>query len=241
MDKFKVMMIDDDPDSIERVRLYLDSQLYSFSAVVDPREAILRAIDIHPDIIVLDIEMPEIKGFDVCKRLQSNIVTCNIPIIIYSVHGDDDSYVQYMDLGVNAVLEKLEKGNLTRLGATIERFTKKVYGQNEKLKIFKTQGHELRIQGDVNRIWLNGNERFLRPKVRKILAYLASKPGILVSSEDLLNQIYGGEDSLNRTPDDIHRLMHDLRDSIEPNPHVPIFIENKKRIGYRLIEGKINS
>jgi len=232
MKRHNVLMIDDDSESIERVHQYLDRDSFLFESSTDPFIGIEKAKELNPDIIILDIRM-SLPGYEVCKRLHSHPTTSGIPIIIYSVQGDeDDAYIHSLNLGVCAVLSK---GNLSRLVAAIDRFIKKDNDQNLRVTVFSRQGHELKIQGTADRVWVDGNEKFLRPKTRSVLGFLATRPGILVSSEDLVKVAYSDEDVFHRGPEDIHRLMHDLRTEIEPDPQHPLFIDSKKRVGYRVI------
>jgi DNA-binding response OmpR family regulator len=233
-------MIDDDPTAISRVGQYLDPQSYHFEATTDPMEGIRKIKENLPNIIVLDIKMPEMLGYEVCKRLHEHAVTRDIPIIIYSVFGDTvDTYINSLTVGAYAVLQKgdftvLEKGDLGRLVATIERFARIDLNNHTRVKTFRMKGYELKVQGEAERVWLNGKERFMRRKTQKILAFLISKPGIFIDSKELINVAFSEEDEYGRATDDIHRLIHDLRLELEPHPHNPIFIESKRRSGYRL-------
>jgi DNA-binding response OmpR family regulator len=228
-------MIDDDPDSYDRVYRYLDRERYDLHYVSDPHEGVELAKQLKPDSIILDIRMPELDGYNVCRRLRGHEVTQEVPIIIYSVDGDKDAaFIRSLDLGAHAVVEK-EK--LSRLEAALERFAGKEGLVAPLVRTFHREGHELRIQGEAERVWLDGEERFLRPKAYKLLACLAARPGVLIHSEELVEELYEGKDRYERGPEDVHRLVHDLRAQVEPNPREPVFIENVPRTGYCLSGG----
>lgn len=229
----KILMIDDEPDSIERVLLYLDPNSFALESTTDPLDGIEKAQKLIPDIIILDIDFPQMRGYEICKRLRSLESTRDIPIIIYSVHGDeDDAYIHGLDLGVYAVLHK---GNLSRLAAAVERFIDPMGDRNANIVRYSRGKHELRILGKADRVWLDDKEVFLRPKTRKILSFLGDHPGITISSNELIEIAYSKDEVFGRVVEDIHRLMHDLREQVEPNPKKPIFIESKRRVGYRLM------
>lgn len=229
---FRVVMIDDDPDSFNRVRSYLDPAKYELHYAADPFAGVKLTRELDPAIIILDIRMPGMDGFEVCKRIRDYDATRQVPIIVYSVVGDeDDTYIRSLNLGAHAVVGK---GKLSRLSASLERF---VAVEDIRLHTasFECAGHVMQIQGQAERVWVDGDEKLLRPKTRRLLALLTEKPSVLVSSTELIRMLYDGEECYNRGPGDVHRLVHDLRREIEPNPNDPIFIQNQPRRGYRLL------
>jgi DNA-binding response OmpR family regulator len=226
-----VLMIDDDPDSYDRVRRHLDREI-DLHYVSDPYKGIGLARELRPDAIILDLRMEGLDGYDVCRRLRGHAATEEIPIIIYSVDGDrDPAFIRSLDLGAHAVVEK---ERLSRLEAVLERFAGEESPVASPMHRFHREGHELKIQGEGERVWLDGQERILRPKARRLLACLVARPGVLIHSEELVEGLYEGKEKYNRGPEDIHRLVHDLRAKVEPNPKKPIFVENVRRTGYRL-------
>ena len=230
-----VFMIDDEKDSFDRVHLHLDPDMYDLHYASDPYTGIDQAKELNPDVIILDLRMEGLDGYDVCRRLHGYEATRRIPVIIYSVLGDtDDAFIRSLDLGAHVVVEK-EK--LSRLEAALERFAGKEALAAPPVRTFHREGHELKIQGEAERVWLDGEEQVLRPKTRKLLACLASRPGVLIPSEELVEELYDGEEKFAHGPGDIHRLIHDVRAKVEPNPREPVFIENVARTGYRLFGG----
>jgi len=227
-----VLMIDEDPDSYDRVRRYLDQDLYDLHYAPDPYEGVKLAKELQPDSIILDIRMPELDGYEICQRLRSHEATQGIPIIIYSVLGNEDlAFTRGYNLGAHAVVEK-EK--LSRLVAALRRFLGQESDVTPQVRRCVRERHELKIQGEAERVWLDDEEKILRPKARKLLACLASRPGVFFSSEELVEELYDVDERFERGPGDIHRLIHDLRAEVEPHPKDPLFIENVPRTGYRL-------
>lgn len=228
-----VLMIDDDTDSFDRVRRYLDRDIYDLQHVSDPHEGIDLARELKPDVIILDLRMDQLDGYDVCRRLRGHEATQEVPVIIYSVDGDKDAaFIRSLDLGAHAVVEK-EK--YSRLEAALDRFVG--YAPRPPIRRFYREGHELKIQGEAERVWLDGEEKVLRRLCRKVLASLAARPGVPIHSEELLEELYGVQEKFGHGPEDIHRLIHDLRAKVEPIPRRPLFIENVPRTGYRLLSG----
>jgi DNA-binding response OmpR family regulator len=224
-----VLMIDDDPDAFDRVYRYF-RDVYELHHEPDPFQGIEKAKELEPDAIILDLRMPELDGYEVCRRLRNDEKTHTIPIAVYSVDGDEDTaFVQSLDRGAYIVVEK---DKLKRLGAALERlFNEKRITTSTVYKVRKA-GNELIIQGKAERVWLNNEEKILRPLCRKLLARFVEKPGVTLTSDELVDLVY--EDQLGYAPHDIHRLVHDLRAEVEPNPESPLFIENVRRKGYRL-------
>ncbi len=230
-----VLMVDDDSESYDRVCRYLDRDLYDLHYCSDPYEGVELAKQLKPDVIILDLRMDELDGYDVCRRLRGYESTRRIPIIIYSIDGDKDAaFIRSLDLGAHIVVEK-EK--LSRLEAALERFAGEEGEVTSRVRRFYRDGHELKIQSEAERVWLDEEEKVLRPLARKLLACLVARPGVLIRSKELVEELYGTEEKFGRGPQDIHRLIHDLRVKVEPVPQQPIFIETVRRTGYRLFSG----
>ncbi len=232
-----VLMIDDELHSFDRVRRYLDQDMYRLYHASDPFQGVDLAKQLKPDVIILDIRMPEIDGYDVCQRLRNHEATQHVPIIIYSVlGGEDEAYIRGLNLGAHAVVKK---GKLSRLGATLERFVAEKEEREEekrpRIYEFRRQGHVLKIQGEAERVWLDGEEKILRPLCRKLLACLAKHPGVLISSEEIAQEVYGTDWEYAQGRESIHRLIHDLRAEVEPIPDQRLFIDSVRRVGYRLL------
>lgn len=229
MSKPVVLMIDNDPEAFDRVYRYF-RDVYELHYEPDPFQGIEKAKELKPNAIILDLRMPELDGYEVCRRLRNDEITQTIPIVVYSVDGDEDTaFVRSLDLGAYIVVEK---DKLKRLGAALERLVNKKSVIKSMIYKVCRGGHELKIQGGAERVWLDNKEKILRPLCRKLLAHFVKKPGVLITSDELVNLVY--EDQSGYTLHDIHRLVHDLRVEVEPNPGAPLFIENERRIGYRL-------
>lgn len=229
-----LLMIDDDPASFDRVQRYLDADMYCLHHATDPFEGVRLAKQLSPDIVILDIRMPDLDGYEACRRLQGQEATRSIPIVIYSVLGDqDDAYIRSLNLGAYAVVQK---GKLSRLSAALERFAgeDKARQRRPSMRKFRRQGYELRIQGEAERVWLDGQEKVLRPLERKLLSHLVEHSGVFVTTNQLGKAVWGKEWEY-LTKGSVYRLMNGLRAKLEPIPGKWLFVDSQPRIGYRLL------
>ncbi|MCG3209266.1 MAG: Transcriptional regulatory protein WalR [Anaerolineae bacterium] len=224
-----VLMIDDEPDSFDRVCRHLDQDIYDLHHTHDPHKGINWAKDLKPDAIILDLRMEGLDGYDVCRRLRDHESTQEIPVIIYSVDGEKDpAIIRSLDLGAHAVVEK---DRLSILEATLNRFIG--YKLGSPVRKFHREGHELKIQGETERVWLDGEEKVLRPLEGKVLACLAAQPGIFISTEQLGEAIWGMNWKY-MVKGNIHRLINSLRTKLVTTSGKRLFIDSRPRVGYRL-------
>lgn len=243
MTMHRLLMIDDEPDYFDQVRAFLDEDLYLIQHEVDPIKGVETAKQNPPDLVILDILMESLDGFGVVRRLQQHDMTSNIPIVFYSIVGDEDeTNIRGLGLGIDHIVYKGRKGALQLLEATIERLLTR--RNKKKTRSFRVEGHQLVLQGDeAERVWRDDRELTLSRHQRVILARLAVAEGDFLSTEDLCQLLYGDllEEKDWRLDLDMgrfYKFIHDLRARVEPDPGHPIFIANDRGMGYRLLEGE---
>lgn len=234
--KHSLLMIDDKQEDISQVRRFLDAHIYSLEGCTEPLDGVNLARQLQPDLIILDIQMEPLDGFGVIRRLQQLPETRHIPIVIFSIMGDEDETIlRSLGLGADHIVFKGRRQPLQILEATIEKQlrTKKL----ATVHLFQANGHQLKVVGNAESVWLNKEEVSLTRCERLILTRLIEAEGKYISTDELLNLIgkdCRGDELIYLSQGYAYKFVYDLRNRIEPDPSDPVFLESQRDLGYRL-------
>ena len=219
------ILVIDDEESIRRfLSLALSAQSYNIIEAVSGKEGIASAVAQTPDVIILDLGLPDMDGVEVTRSIR---VWTQTPIIILSVRGSESDKIAALDAGADDYLTKpFGIGELlARLRAAIRRSIKTT-GEPS----FKTGDLEVDLERRVVKI--SGHELQLTPNEYGLLKVLAVEAGKVITHKHLLNSVWGpeyiGEFHL------LHVNMSNLRRKIEPDPTRPLYIITEPGVGYRL-------
>ena len=224
--KKKLLIVDDDCDLNDFLSQSLQLKGYQVFSALDGREGLKMASDLHPDLIILDIMMPEMDGWQCCKRLRAR---SNIPIVILTAIGKTGA-VQGLELGADDYIEKpfsfqeLEM----RIAAILRRI--KPVPEPHPRPAFYDDGR-LMIDLDRQRVCLFGQPVLLTPAEFRILRCLVLNQGCPVPREDLLTTVWGSE-RLDVLPSLALYVDH-LRKKLESDPADPQYIHTEWGVGYR--------
>ncbi len=224
----KILIVDDE-DSIRRfLRVTLESQKYLIIEAATGHEALLRAAEHKPEIVILDLGLPDMDGVEVARSLRE---WTTAPIIILSVRGSEKDKIAALDAGADDYLTKpFGVGELlARVRAALRRSMQSI---NESIL---TSG-DLRIDLASRLVTVAGHEVQLTPNEYDLLRMLAIHAGKVLTHRYLLMNVWGIE-----YKDEIHMLqvnISNLRRKIEPEPARPRYIITDPGVGYRL---KVNS
>lgn len=220
-----VLVIDDEPQIRRALRAGLEQNGYSVT-LAEGGEAGLDAAALHPpDLVILDLAMPGLDGFEVCRQLRE---WTRVPIIILSVREDESDKIRALDLGADDYLTKpFSLGELlARTRAVLRR------GASEGSDVPTTFNvGPLSIDFARRRVTQSGEEVHLTPTEFGLLQYMALNPERVLTHRQLLTRIWGAESA-----EDTHTLrvhVANLRTKIELDPARPQFIQTEPRIGYR--------
>ncbi|WP_199614206.1 response regulator transcription factor [Paenibacillus alkalitolerans] len=189
MNRLKVLIADDDPNVREIIRLYFDKQNYELFEAKDGQEAVETVERDSPDIVILDVMMPRMDGFEACRQIQKK---CDIPIIMLTARGEEFDRVLGLELGADDYVTKpFSPRELTaRIKAIFRRMQPKKEDAGEEA------ADELSFEGikiNINRREVIVDEQTisLRPKEFDLLVFLAKSPGHVFTREQLLEQVWG--------------------------------------------------
>jgi two-component system KDP operon response regulator KdpE len=224
MNNVKVLVVDDEASIRRFLRVTLTSQSYTVLEAASGKETLTRITEDKPDIIILDLGLPDIDGIEVTRLLRE---WSQIPIIILSVRGAENDKIAALDAGADDYLTKpFGVGELlARLRAALRR-TAKTPGD----PVFATGN--LKVDLSKRSVTVSDNEISLTPNEYGLLRMLVIHAGKVLTHRHLLREVWGAEYG-----DEFHMLhvnISNLRRKIEPDPTRPKLIITEPGVGYRL-------
>ena len=215
----KALLIDDDQKLGDLLKNYLKSYDIDLSAINDPRNAIDTINHLGPDLLILDVMMPHINGFELCKMSREESDT---PIIILSARGESDDKVKGIDLGADDYLSKpFEARELVARIHSLLRRTQKDLMRSDP--IFDVDQQRLEVS-------LNGNVLDLTTKEFELMDLFIKNPGVIFTRDEIIKEIKGIDAHLFSRSIDI--LISRLRHKIEDDPKEPKLIKTIWGKGY---------
>ena len=210
--KQKILIVDDDPNIAELISLYLTKECFE-TMIVGDGESALDAVDFFsPNLILLDLMLPGIDGYQVCREVRSRSAT---PIIMLSAKGEIFDKVLGLELGAHDYIEKPfdSKELVARVKAVLRRY-KPAAAVPEKKAIECVEYQDLTINKTDYSVVYTGNTVDMPPKELELLYFLASSPNHVFSREQLLDQIWGYEYIGDTRTVDVHitRLREKIKD-----------------------------
>jgi DNA-binding response OmpR family regulator len=194
-----VLVIDDEKDLVEIVRYNLEKEHIHAITAFDGQSAVEIALRHHPDLIVLDLMMPGMSGLEVCRLLRSDSKTQNIPIIMLTARASETDRVIGLELGADDYVTKpfSPRELVARVRAVLRRTTGT---SKEKAKIIRRG--KLLIDIDAREVKFDGKPILLTATEFRVLEFLASRPGRVVSRDDIIDAALGhGTAVMDRTID----------------------------------------
>jgi len=226
-----ILVVDDEKSIRNFVRLSIETQGYKCIETDNGTSALMLVFSQNPDILILDLGLPDIDGIDVIKKLR---MVSQIPIIVISARGHEREKVEALDAGADDYLTKPfgVPELLARIRVILRH--KSVGGSSKEQEdpIFKIK--ELVIDTSKHRVWLAGQEIKLTPHEYKVLVLLAENSGKVLTHNNITEKVWGGMIS-----DDVRSLrvcMGNLRRKLREDPSLPRYIITEIGVGYRLVD-----
>ncbi len=226
--KKKILLVDDEKTLVKTLTFNLEKEGYQVIPAYDGEEALNKVESDNPDLIILDLMLPGVDGFEVCQRVRKNM---DIPIIMLTARGDDIDKILGLELGADDYLTK--PFNPRELLARVKAIIRRSEVQGSALKsVLKIQ--DLQIDLYQHKVRVKGEEVELTSKEFAILNLLASNSGRVYSREQLLEQIWGYNYYGDARTVDVH-IRH-LREKIESDPSNPYYVLTVWGTGYKFRE-----
>jgi two-component system, OmpR family, KDP operon response regulator KdpE len=225
-----ILIVDDEPRMRRFVRMNLELEQFQVSEASDGLEAIRKVRDEMPDLVVLDVEMPKLDGFETLREIRR---TAAVPVIMLTVRGDEEDRINGLDLGADDYVTKPFSARelVSRINAVLRRVEMSSPAERStRIQI----DERLIVDFDRREVLVNDEPVKLRPTEYRLLHYFVQNPGRVLTHEQLLSKVWGPE-----YVDDNQLLrlyVTYLRQKIELDPSKPHYIFNERGVGYRFVD-----
>ena len=218
-----VLIIEDDPTMLRGLKDNFEFKGYRVKTATDGEEGLDAALNLKPDLIILDIMLPKINGYEVCRLIRKEGL--DMPIIMLTAKGQEADIVLGLNLGADDYVTK--PFSIRELLARADAFMRRRRESEQRLHGFGD--FELDIES--HKLLRDGAEVELTPKEFRLLAFLARRSGCALTRDEILRSVWGY--NIFVTPRSVDRCITTLRRKIEPDPRRPTFIKTIREIGYR--------
>ena len=222
-----LLLIDDEPTITEPLARRLRARGFEVTVAADGRAGLELALGIEPDLVLLDILMPEMNGWEVCRRLRKK---SNVPILMLTALDDDFDRITGLELGADDYLTKPFNTNVlvARINALLRRVQmdqQAVVPKSSTLAV----GH-ISLNLDTRSVYRQNKLLKLRYKEFELLALLMANVGVPVSRTRIFDEVWGTDWLGNTSTLDVH--IRWLREKLEDNPSYPQYICTVRNVGY---------
>ena len=236
MNKPLILFVEDDNAVGNLIATTLETQNYQFHRARNGNQAVMDALSCRPDVMLLDLGLPDIDGIDIIKKIRS---WSNMPIIVVSARSDDRDKVAALDAGADDYLTKPFSVDelLARLRVALRRVRYDSQRTGEDAAIYKNGG--LLINYAAVCAYLDGQELHLTPMEYKLLCLLAKHTGKVLTHNYIISEVWGthSENSSSELPS-LRVFMATLRKKLEPDPSHPRYIQTHIGVGYRMLQNR---
>lgn len=227
MSKVRVLVVDDEPRYLKLVSYNLEAGGYEVITAATGEEALALVARKNPDLVILDLRLPDIDGYEVCTRIRE---FSSVPIIMLTARGEEREKVQGLRLGADDYVTK-------PFGA--EEFVARIEAVLRRSQTPEVKGHPVLTVGNLSinfaqrKVVVGGKEVNLSPTEHRLLLCLATSPGTLLTHDYLLERVWGpnykGEYEILRI------TLWRLRQKVEKDPSSPQYILTHPGVGYMLV------
>jgi DNA-binding response OmpR family regulator len=226
--KSRVLVVDDEPEAVELVAFNLKGAGYDVTTASDGAEALNKARRIQPNLVILDVMMPEIDGMEVCKLMRRDPATSSIPIIMLTAKASEVDRVLGLELGADDYVVKpfSPRELVLRVKKLLER------GKPAETAREKMVFGDLVIDLPRHVVFWKGKEILLTATEFKLLSTLAERKGRVQSRDALLRDVWGYESMIDTRTVDTH--MRRLREKLGGASK---YLDTLRGVGYRFVEG----
>ena len=226
----KVLVVDDEKLIVKGIRFSLEQDGMEVDCAYDGQEALDLALANHYDMILLDVMLPKLDGFEVCQSIREY---SNVPIVMLTAKGVDMDKILGLEYGADDYITK--PFNILEVKARIKAIMRRA-SLGQPIAVDHKKEENIIEDGDLvldksnRRLTILGNEYSLTSKEFDMLLLLVTNPKKVFSREDLLHRIWGEDYPGDERTVDVH--VRRLREKIEPNPKEPKYVRTKWGIGY---------
>jgi len=228
----KIVLIEDDTDLFALLKYNLDKEGFAIAGSQTGKGAIELCRRERPDLVILDIMLPDSDGLEICKGLRNHSELANVPIIFLTARVSETDRILGLELGANDYIVK---------PFFVRELVARVKNQlrTQALPTRSVRAGALELDRASCRVLLHGNEVALTATEFRLLDFLMSRPGVVYSREQLLDSVWGHDRAVTDRTVDVYILR--LRQKIEPDPADPSFIRAVRGFGYSFNESTMQA
>jgi len=232
-DRRKILVVDDEERMVRFIRMNLEHDGFQVSEAFNGKQTIQKIRDVTPDLILLDVMMPDLNGFEVLESIREFSA---VPVIMLTAKGEEDDRVRGLEIGADDYIIKpfSPRELVSRIKAVLRRAEGASGSMHGLLEIDK----RLKIDFDRREIWLDGKLVKLRPTEYRLLYHLVQNAGWVISHDQLLQKVWGYE--YRDEPHYVRLYINYLRQKLEKDPADPKYILTERGVGYRFVDYKRN-
>ncbi len=239
--KRHVLVVEDEEDIVRLITFHLEKEGYRVTGTGSGREALELAYENPPDLVVLDIMLPEMDGLEVCRRLRAGKNTAKIPIMILSAKKEELDRVLGLELGADDYMVKpfSVRELVARVRAMFRRFDRDedegtMEAQEADLKEKVLNLGDISLYPERHQVTVGGEQRTLTHKEFLLLELLMENAGKVLTRDLLLDKVWGYEVEVDTRTVDVH--IRYLRQKVETDPTCPRYIETVRGVGYKFVK-----
>jgi len=218
-----ILIVEDDPSMLTGLKDNFEFKGYKVLTAADGEKGLDAALNATPDLIILDIMLPKINGYEICRLIRAEGL--EMPIIMLTAKGEESDVVLGLNIGADDYVTK--PFSISELLARSAAFLRRTKKEVEEVVEFG----DLRLDQAARRLTRAGEEIELSPKEFSLLLYFVEKSGRALTRDEILNAVWGYDCIV--TSRSVDRFVTTLRNKIEPDPATPVFIHTVRQVGYR--------
>lgn len=229
--RYTILVVDDEKRMVKFIRLNLEQDGYQVISAYNGLQALEQLRSQLPSLVLLDVMLPDIDGFEVLHRIRE---VSSVPVIMLTAKGEEDDRVRGLEMGADDYVTKpfSPRELVSRVRAVLRRISTTA---GEDADVIVVDEH-LKMDFSRREIWVDGELVNLRPTEYRLLYHLARNAGWVITHEQLLTKVWGYE--YRDEPHYVRLYINYLRKKLENDPSKPKYILTERGVGYRFIDYK---
>ncbi len=225
----RILVVDDEERMVRFIRLNLEHDGFRVITAFNGTQAVNKVRSEIPDLILLDVMMPDLDGFEVLKIVRE---TSTVPVIMLTAKGDEEDRVRGLELGADDYVTKpfSPRELVSRVRAVLRRIEPTTPAQHGLIQV----DSHLKLDFDRREVWLDGKLVQLRPTEYRLLYHLVQNAGWVLTHDQLLTKVWGYE--YRDEPHYVRLYINYLRQKLEADPANPKYILTERGVGYRFVD-----
>ncbi|MBQ8558748.1 MAG: response regulator transcription factor [Tyzzerella sp.] len=224
----KILIVEDEAAIADLEKDYLELSGFEVEVANDGKTGLEKALSVDYDLVILDLMLPGVDGFEICRQVRAEK---NTPIIMVSAKKDDIDKIRGLGLGADDYMTKPFSPSelVARVKAHMARYERLIGSVVEENKVIEIRG--IKIDTTARRVWVNGEEKTFTTKEFDLLTFLASHPNHVYTKDELFSEIWDMESIGDIATVTVH--IKKIREKIEFDTSKPQYIETIWGVGYR--------